>query len=391
MASPAATGTDRPARRGAAPRVAMVGAGQLARMTHRSAIDLGIELTVLAASPGDAAVRAGAEPVLGDSASADDLRRLAEGADVVTFDHEHAPPELLEELEREGLAFAPGPAAKRLAQDKLHARRTLEKLGFPVPAFAHATSLAEVESFAATHGWPVVAKAPRGGYDGRGVAIVASAGEAQALLDESPGGLLLEPRLEIERELAVLVARSATGQAVAYPVAETVQRDAMCREILVPAPIDAGLAREARELALAVTDTPGALGIIALELFVVDGSLLVNELALRPHNSGHFTIEGAETSQFEQHLRGVLGWPLGDPALTAPAVAMVNVVGPADGSDPRERLPEALAVPGAHVHLYDKSPAPGRKLGHVTARGADLEQAAAAARSAAAILEGGRP
>ena len=159
----------------------------------------------------------------------------------------------------------------------------------------------------------------------------------------------------------------------------------------MPAPIDAGLAREARELALAVTDTPGALGIIALELFVVDGSLLVNELALRPHNSGHFTIEGAETSQFEQHLRGVLGWPLGDPALTVPAVAMVNVVGPADGSDPRERLPEALAVPGAHVHLYGKSPAPGRKLGHVTARGADLDQAAAAARSAAAILEGGRP
>ena len=373
------------------PRVAMVGAGQLARMTHRAAIDLGIELAVLAASPDDAAVRAGASAVIGESSSATDVRRLAEGADVVTFDHEHAPPELLEQLEDEGLKLAPGPAAKRLAQDKLHARRTLAGLGFPVPDFAHATTAEEVDLFAAGHGWPVVAKAPRGGYDGRGVSIVGSLPEAQALLADSPDGLLLEPKLEIERELAVLVARSAGGEAVAYPVAETVQRDAMCREILVPAPVEEALAAQARELALAVTDTPGARGVIALELFVVDDSLLVNELALRPHNSGHFTIEGAETSQFEQHLRGVLGWPLGSPALTAPAVAMVNVVGPADGSDPRERLPEALAVPGAHVHLYDKSPAPGRKLGHVTVRGSGIEEAAAAARRAVAILEGGSP
>ena len=182
--------------------------------------------------------------------------------------------------------------------------------------------------------------------------------------------------------------KAESPNARAYPVAETVQRDAMCREILVPAPIGDELAREARELALAITDTPGASGVIALELFVVEGGLVVNELALRPHNSGHFTIEGAETSQFEQHLRGVLGWPLGETGLTAPAVAMVNVVGPTDGSDPRERLPRALAEPGVHVHLYDKSPAPGRKLGHVTVRSTELASAREAAQKAASILEG---
>jgi 5-(carboxyamino)imidazole ribonucleotide synthase len=376
------------ARASAAPRVAMVGAGQLARMTHRAAIDLGIELSVLASSPEDAAVRAGARAVMGQCDDPATLRELAAGADVLTFDHEQVPPELLEELDAEGLPLQPGAAAKLLAQDKLYARRELEARGFPVPPFALAVDPEEIAAFGGEHGWPLVAKAPRGGYDGRGVTVVGSQAEAVELLGESPDGLLLEPLLPIERELAVLVARSATGEARAYPVAETVQREAMCREILVPAPIDAGLADEARELALAITDTPGASGVIALELFVVDGSLVVNELALRPHNSGHFTIEGAETSQFEQHLRGVLGWPLGETGLTAPAVAMVNVVGPSDGSDPRERLPRALAEPGVHVHLYDKSPAPGRKLGHVTVRSADLAGAREAAQRAASILEG---
>ena len=376
------------ARASAAPRVAMVGAGQLARMTHRAAIDLGIELSVLASSPEDAAVRAGARAVMGQCDDPATLRELAAGADVLTFDHEQVPPELLEELDAEGLPLQPGAAAKRLAQDKLHARRELEARGFPVPPFALAVDAGEIAAFADEHGWPLVAKAPRGGYDGRGVTVVGSQAEAVELLGESPDGLLLEPLLAIERELAVLVARSSAGESRAYPVAETVQRDAMCREILVPAPIDAGLADEAQELALAITDSPGASGVIALELFVVDSALVVNELALRPHNSGHFTIEGAETSQFEQHLRGVLGWPLGETGLTAPAVAMVNVVGPSDGSDPRERLPRALAEPGVHVHLYDKSPAPGRKLGHVTVRSADLAGAREAAQRAASILEG---
>ncbi len=373
---------------GSAPRVAMVGAGQLARMTHQAAIDLGVELTVLAGDPDDAAVRAGARAVIGNSSDLTALEELADGADVVTFDHEQAPTALLERLEARGVKLVPGPAAMLLAQDKLHARRELRRRGFPVPPFAEARTVGEVEEFASRHGWPVIAKAPRGGYDGRGVATLAAATEAQELLDQSPDGLLLEPKLAIDRELAVLVARSTNGESACYPVVETVQRDAMCREVLVPAPVDQDLAEKAAAIALEITDLPGAAGVIAVELFVVDGSLLVNELAFRPHNSGHFTIEGAETSQFEQHLRGVLGWPLGDTSLTAPAVAMVNVVGQSDRSDPAEKLPRALAEPGVHVHLYGKLPAPGRKLGHVTVRSQQLDTAREAAQRAAAILEG---
>ena len=366
----------------------MVGAGQLARMTHRAAIDLGVRLRVLATGRDDAAVRAGAEHVIGRPDALAALRAVAAGAAVLTFDHAHAPGELLAQLEADGIRLAPGASAKRLAQDKLHARTVLRDLGFPVPPFAAARTIDDVARFAADHGWPLVAKAPTGGDDGRGVAVLADAREAAAALEEMAPTLLLEPLLPLDRELAVVTARSASGAHAAYAVAETVQRDGMCREVLAPAPIDPALAEEARDLALAITDAAGAVGVTAVELFGTGGRLMVNELALRPHNSGHVTIEGAETSQFEQHLRAVLGWPLGVTDLTAPAVAMVNVVGPADGSDPRARLPQALAIPRAHVHLYDKTPAPGRKLGHVTARANTLPYARETARRAAEILEG---
>ena len=361
--------------------VAMVGAGQLARMTHQAAIGLGVELHVLADGDGDSAVRAGAAYTIGSAASLDDLRALADGADVLTFDHEGVPPEHLAALEAEGVRLAPGAAAKLLAQDKLVARERLRELGFPVPPFALARTRADVEAFGAVHGWPLIAKAPRGGYDGRGVQVLGEPCEPEA-------PLLLEPRLKLGCELAVLVARRPSGAAVAYPVVETIQRDGMCREVLVPAPVRPELAAEASELALRLVEAIGATGVIAVELFVTRDGLLVNELALRPHNSGHYTIEGCVTSQFEQHLRAVLDLPLGSPSLSAPAVATVNVVGPADGSDPAERLAGALAVPGAHVHLYGKAARAGRKLGHVTACDDDVERARATAALAAARLEG---
>jgi 5-(carboxyamino)imidazole ribonucleotide synthase len=366
----------------------MVGGGQLARMTHQAAIGLGVRLRVLAASGEDAAVGAGAPHLVGAPDRLADLRALAAGADVVTFDHERVPPEHLAALEADGVALAPAPAAKLLAQDKLVARRTLAALGFPVPPFAHARTPGDVERFAAAHGWPLVAKAPRGGYDGRGVFALERADAAAQALREHPDGLLLEPRLAIERELAVLVARSTAGERVVYPAVETVQREAMCREIVAPAPGDPRLAREARDLAVAIAERIGATGVLAAELFATPHGLMVNELALRPHNSGHYTIEGCATSQFEQHLRAVLGWPLGAPTLLAPAVVTVNVVGPPDGSDPAGRIDRALAVPGAHVHLYGKAPRPGRKLGHVTVCGEDAERTRRAARRAAALLEG---
>ncbi len=365
----------------------MVGAGQLARMTHQASISLGIELLALADSVDAPAVRAGCEYMLGSPDSLDDLRRLAEDCDVVTFDHEQVPPAHLEALEAEGFRLAPGRAAKLMAQDKLHARRTLHGLGYPVPDFAHATTTADIDAFSERFGLPIVAKAPRGGYDGRGIWTIANTDEAGQLLASVRGGLLLEPRLAITSELAVLVARTPQGERVTYPVAETIQSDAMCREILAPAEVLPEIAAEATRIATSIADDIEAVGVLAVEFFCTSGGLLVNELALRPHNSGHYTIEGCTTSQFEQHLRAVLGMPLGLPSLLAPAVATANVVGQDGTGNPASRLGRALAVPGAHVHLYGKATRIGRKLGHVTVCGHDPGPVRKAARLAASELE----
>ena len=367
----------------------MVGGGQLARMTQQAAIGLGVELVVLATSPEEPAVTAGARFIEGSPDDPDALRRLAAGTDVVTFDHEGVPPALLEALEVEGIPFAPPAEAKLFAQDKAVARRGLGELGFPVPPNAVVASVDEVEAFGAEHGWPVIAKAPRGGYDGRGVWELASADQAGPVLEGLAGGLLLEPKLDLVRELAVITARRPGGETATWPVVETVQQDAMCRELIVPARSDPTTLDRATELGRSITEAIGAVGIVAVELFETPEGLVVNELALRPHNSGHFSIEGSVTSQFEQHLRAVLDWPLGSTAPAAPAVVTINVVGPADGSDPRERVPEALGVDRAHIHIYGKDSRPGRKLGHVTALADTVEEAHRIASDAVGILEGG--
>jgi len=375
--------------RTAARTVGIVGAGQLARMTHRAAIDLGVDVLVLAATGDDAAVRGGARHIMGSHTDLDDLRGLAARCDVVTFDHEHVPPEHIRALEADGVAVRPGSRAALAAQDKLHARRLLgEELGLPVPPFAPVATTADVERFAAEQGWPVVLKARSGGYDGRGVQIVHDPDAAAAVLGAG-GDWLAEAFVALDLEVAVLVARRPSGEAVVYPLCETVQQEGMCRELCVPAPLGAAQAAQAEAMALAIAAAIDAVGILAVELFVSGGRLLVNELALRPHNSGHWTIEGAVTSQFENHLRAVLDLPLGDPATVAPAVAMVNVVGPPGGGDPADRLAAALAIRGAHVHLYGKEARPGRKLGHVTALAPTLEGALQVARGAAQELMSG--
>ena len=360
----------------------MVGGGQLARMTQQAAIALAVELTVLDAA-GSPAAQAGAQLVEGRPDDPAALRALAEATDVITFDHELVPPAAMEQLAAEGRLVRPAPAAQRLAQDKLHARRTLADLGLPVPAFAPATSRADVDRFAAEHGWPVVLKARSGGYDGRGVAVVDDSATAAEALAAMRDDAVVEEHVAIARELAVLIARRPSGEMTVYPVVETRQEDAQLRELVVGASNP-----EAEALGVRIVEHADATGIVAVELFeTADGSLLVNELALRPHNSGHWTIEGATTSQFEQHLRAVLDWPLGETDLRAPAVATVNVLGQ-EGGDPQAGLPAALAVPGAHVHLYGKRSRPGRKLGHVTALGEDAGTALATARRAVAALEG---
>ncbi|MDA8274080.1 MAG: 5-(carboxyamino)imidazole ribonucleotide synthase [Actinomycetota bacterium] len=373
--------------------VAMVGAGQLARMTHQAAVDYGVTLRVLATGPDDPAVAAGAEPAYGTSASFEDLTALAAGADVVTMDHELVPNEHLVALERAGHHVRPGPAAFRLSQDKLAARRVLEAAGveglaFPVHADVHRS--VDVVSFADAHGWPVVVKARGSAYDGRGVHVVTSPEEAAALVPGDGGDVawMVEEHVDLAAEVAVVVARSPRGEVVAYPVVGTRQEDGMCVELVLPAPIPDTLAYRATRIATAIVDAIDATGIVAVELFVTaDGTLLLNELAMRPHNSGHVTIEACETSQFHNHLRAVLGWPLGPTELRSPA-ATVNVVGRPGGGDPRRRVADALRTAGAHVHLYGKAWRPGRKLGHVTVLAGTTDDALERARVAARLLEG---
>jgi 5-(carboxyamino)imidazole ribonucleotide synthase len=378
----------------AARRVGMVGAGQLARMTCQAAIALGVSLEVLAADRSDPAVPVAARVVLGAATDGRALAALADGCDVLTFDHELVDLELLGALEAAGHVLRPSPAALLAAVDKRHQRARLAAAGLPVPPARPVADAAEVAAFARRHGWPVVLKAARGGYDGRGVWVVeggaqAAARTAAAARQGVP--LLAEAFVPIDRELAVLVARRPDGQAVVWDLVETVQDGGICRELLAPARVPEPLAAQARALGQRIGELLGVVGVLAVELFETAGELLVNELAMRPHNSGHHTIEGARTSQFANHLRAVLDLPLGSTAATAPAAATVNVLGGPGGADPHDRLPGALAVEGTSVHLYGKAPRPGRKLGHVTALGDELDDALARARAAAAALTAGGP
>lgn len=361
----------------------MVGGGQLARMTHQAAISLGVSLRVLADTATDSAADIAQHVDIGSYTSIDDLRMFAKSCDVVTFDHEHVPREHLLVLESEGVALRPPPDALHLTQDKLLMRERLHALGLNVPPFRAVHALSDVECFAEEHGWPLVAKAVSGGYDGRGVWVLDNVKAAQQLLDRGEASLFVEAHVDFERELAALCARSASGEIRCWPVVETVQTDGICTEVLQPA-----TAPDAEAIATRIADRVGVIGVLAVELFqCADGELVVNELAMRPHNSGHWTIEGATTSQFEQHIRAVLDWPLGATDAVAPAVAMANVLG--GPVDPVDQLPAALAVDaGAHIHLYGKKYRPGRKLGHVTVLDDNLTSARSRANNVAAVLRG---
>jgi 5-(carboxyamino)imidazole ribonucleotide synthase len=379
------------------PVVGMVGGGQLARMTHQAAISLGQSLRVLARSPDDSAALVAADVRIGTHTDLAALREFAKGCEAVTFDHEHVPNEHIAALAAEGVKIYPGANAIRYAQDKQRMRERLAALGAPVPRWRPVSTAADIADFAASagsggvSGWPVVAKTTRGGYDGKGVWVLGSAADAVPLL-ESGVPLIVEERVPLRRELAALAARSPFGQVAAYPVVETVQRDGICVEVLAPAPgLPEDRAVEAQQLAIDLADALGVVGLLAVELFETEAGIVVNELAMRPHNSGHWTIEGARTSQFEQHLRAVLDYPMGSTALTAPAVVMANVLGGQPGGiSLDERLHHLFATdPGARVHLYGKHVRPGRKIGHVTVLGDDLPSVRARAARAARWLQEG--
>ena len=378
-----------------APRVAVIGGGQLARMLAEPAAALGIPLRLLAEGPDVSAAQVIPDHAVGDYRDLDALLVVTRDCEVVTFDHEHVPTGHLEKLTASGVACRPGPAALVHAQDKAVMRARLAELGVPCPRHAVVTTMDEVEAF----GFPCVLKTTRGGYDGKGVWFVDSAdegrevcAEAFAVADATGVGLLAEERVDFRRELSALAVRSPSGQAAAYPVVESVQRGGICHEVVAPAPgLDPGLAGEAQRLALLVAGELDVTGVLAVELFeTTDGRILVNELAMRPHNTGHWTQDGAVTSQFENHLRAVLDLPLGSPAPRARWTVMVNILGgPVETGRLYDGYPHAMARdPSLRVHLYGKDLRPGRKVGHVNAYGEDLADCRERARHAAAWFAG---
>lgn len=342
-------------------------------MTHQAAIALGQTLRVLSGTADEPAAQVSPDVVLGSHTDLDALRRAAVGSHALTFDHEHVPTEHLDVLVAEGVNVQPPPTALIYAQDKLAMRRKLGDLGAPVPAFAEVTWAEDVVKFGAEHGWPVVIKAVRGGYDGRGVWITDDSDEAERIVTQQLDrgvSLLVEEKVEMRRELSAMVARSPFGQGATWPVVETVQRHGQCAVVLAPAPaLPDSVAEAAEELALRVASELGVVGAMAVELFeTTDGTLVVNELAMRPHNSGHWTMDGARISQFEQHLRAVLDYPLGDTAPLAPITVMANVLGAPTAPEMSmdERVHHLFArMPDAKIHLYGKGEREDRKIGHV--------------------------
>lgn len=381
-----------PAGRREAPLVAVVGGGQLARMMAPAASALGVRLRVLVEDPGSSAAQVTVDAPVGAARDRAALEALADGADVLTFEHEHVPGDVLDELAAAGVAVRPSAAALVHAQDKIAMRRRLAALGVPVPDWAELPDEAALAAFLATHGGVAVVKTSRGGYDGKGVRVVRAPDEvADWFADGTP--LLAEEKVPFSRELAALVARRPSGQLEAWPVVESVQVDGVCSEVVAPAPgLPDETEREAQRLARVLAEGLDVTGVLAVELFEVPSPggaprVLVNELAMRPHNSGHWTIDGAVTSQFEQHLRAVLDLPLGSTAPRARWAVMANVLGSAL-PDPVAALPAVLADPGVRVHLYGKDVRPGRKLGHVTVCGENLADIRARAQAAAALLRG---
>ncbi len=368
----------------------MVGGGQLARMTHEAGIPLGIRFKLLSDTPQDSAAQAVSDVVIGDYRDLDTLRAFARGCAVVTFDHEHVPAEHLRALEADGVVIRPGVEALLHAQDKGVMRERLRAAGVPCPRHRIVTDPTDVVRFAEEgDGFPVVLKTVRGGYDGKGVWVVRDAEQAA---DPFRAGVpvLAEEMVDFSRELAANVVRSPHGQAVAYPVVESIQVDGVCDTVIAPAPDLSGeLSAQAQELALRIAAELGVIGHLAVELFETrDGRLLVNELAMRPHNSGHWTQDGAVTSQFANHLRAVLDLPLGDPRPRAPWTVMTNVLG-GDFPDMYAAYLHCMARdPGLKIHMYGKDVKPGRKVGHVNTYGDDLADVRERGRHAADYLRG---
>jgi len=383
-----------PRRPKAARTLGIVGGGQLAKMLAQSALQFGCDIVVLERKDHSPAASLATETVIGDWDNPDSLLALGSLVDVVTLENEFVDADSLAALEQFGHQLWPAAATIRTVQDKLSQKRALAAAGLPVPRFAPVSAPTAIASAAENLGWPLVLKKRRNGYDGKGNFTVRSAADidrAWAYLGGDANGLYVEEFCSFDRELAMMLTRGQDGAIVAYPLVETIQRDHICHVVKAPAVVTPEIAARAAEISRKAVETVACVGTMGVELFLTkDGNILVNELAPRVHNSGHYTIEACVCSQFENHVRAVMGWPLGSPAMRAPAAAMVNLLGAAKGSGTPHGLSQALAIPGAHPHIYGKSgTSPGRKMGHVTALGKNIDDAIATAQRAADCIQFG--
>jgi len=370
--------------------VGVIGGGQLARMMIPASVNLGLDYRVLAESVDSSASLAAT--MVGDYSDVETVMAFAAECDVITFDHEHVPAAVLSALVESGVAVHPGPHALEFAQDKLRMRERLAELGIPVPGWTRASSESDVGDFLAEYGGRAVAKTPRGGYDGKGVRVIHSAADIADWLGDLARGesILLEEFVEFRRELAQMIARRPSGETALWPVVETVQANGVCSEVIAPAPHSQGkIADMAGDIATTIANGLDVTGVMAVELFeTTDDRILVNELAMRPHNSGHWSMDGSTTSQFEQHLRAVLDLPLGGTGTLAEWAVMVNILGGPSNGDMLSPYPHAMAAhPTAKFHSYGKAPRPGRKVGHVNVAGDDLDEVVYQARGAASFFQ----
>ena len=371
-------------------RVGVIGGGQLARMMIAPSKKLGISLKVLAESEDSPA--ADAATMVGDYTQLSVVREFSKTVDVISFDHEHVPLEVLEALEAEGVNIQPPSRALKFAQNKLQMRKRLGELDLPMPAWAEIKNAKALDDFIAANGGVAVLKTPIGGYDGKGVMIVRSSSDASAWLnnlDSFGGSLLVEEKVDFVRELSQLGARRPSGDFAAWPLVETIQENGVCSVVLSPAPnANSEVIEQTKNIAKRIADGLEVTGMLAVELFETrDGRILINELAMRPHNSGHFSIEGSTTSQFEQHLRAVLDLPLGEVNPRASYSVMVNLLGLDSTNDFSKNHDEAKALhPEISIHTYGKAARIGRKMGHITCIAESLDEALTGAKGAAAVL-----
>ncbi len=372
------------------PRIGAIGGGQLARMMTPPAIHLGLEFRVLAEAEVSSAGLA--VSMVGDYNQIENVQAFADSVDVITFDHEHVPLDVLRVLEAAGVSVQPPSKALAFAQNKLHMRKRLSELNLPMPNWAEIKTASELKDFIAANDGVAILKTPIGGYDGKGVRVVRSAEDASdwfANIESFGGSLLAEQKVNFIGEVAQLSARTPSGEFKPWQLVETIQENGVCSVVISPRPnTSAQMFAAAEKIAETVAHGLGVTGVLAVEMFVTaEGELLINELAMRPHNSGHFSIEGSVTSQFEQHLRAVVGLPLGDTAPKGEWAVMVNLLGVDENNSFVEHFEKAMKQhPQAKLHTYGKGARKGRKMGHVTVVSDNLDFALAEAKGAAAVL-----